>query len=187
MRLALTKSLLFFEAHRSRQLPPGQRVAWRGDSALDDGKDNRVDLTGGYYDAGDNVKFGFPIAYVITLLAWGGGGVRVRRPPRGEERAPDLTGRCPLGHRLPQPNVLYVEVHCAGRHRHRVQRRAARYRSCHRLRVPGDPINAFPRSAKIMLCLLWKRASTGRSREGRYRHWNRGCTWPPTPRGSKRT
>lgn len=30
----------------------------------------QVDLTGGYYDAGDNVKFGFPMAFTITTLAW---------------------------------------------------------------------------------------------------------------------
>uniref|UniRef100_N1QSE2 cellulase n=1 Tax=Aegilops tauschii TaxID=37682 RepID=N1QSE2_AEGTA len=29
-----------------------------------------VDLTGGYYDAGDNVKFGFPLAFSSTMLAW---------------------------------------------------------------------------------------------------------------------
>lgn len=30
----------------------------------------QVDLTGGFYDAGDNVKFGFPLAFTIALLAW---------------------------------------------------------------------------------------------------------------------
>lgn len=29
-----------------------------------------MDLTGGYYDAGDNVKFGWPMAFTITLLSW---------------------------------------------------------------------------------------------------------------------
>ena len=31
-----------------------------------------VDLTGGYYDAGDNVKFNFPQAFTLTMLAWSG-------------------------------------------------------------------------------------------------------------------
>lgn len=39
---ALTKSLLYFEAQRSGKLPPNQRVQWRGDSALNDGKDAGV-------------------------------------------------------------------------------------------------------------------------------------------------
>lgn len=30
----------------------------------------QVDLVGGYYDAGDNVKFGLPMAFTVTLLSW---------------------------------------------------------------------------------------------------------------------
>ncbi|KAL6001398.1 Esterase/lipase/thioesterase [Asimina triloba] len=67
---ALRKSILFFEGQRSGKLPPDQRVKWRRDSALRDGAREGVDLTGGYYDAGDNVKFGFPMAFTTTLLAW---------------------------------------------------------------------------------------------------------------------
>jgi endoglucanase len=29
-----------------------------------------MDLVGGYYDAGDNVKFHFPMAFTVTTLAW---------------------------------------------------------------------------------------------------------------------
>ncbi len=29
------------------------------------------DLTGGWYDAGDNVKFNFPMSFSVTTLAWG--------------------------------------------------------------------------------------------------------------------
>nr|GEX63075.1 endoglucanase 17-like [Tanacetum cinerariifolium] len=43
---------------------------WRGNSGLGDGAAVDVDLTGGYYDAGDNVKFGFPVAFTNTMLAW---------------------------------------------------------------------------------------------------------------------
>ncbi|KAF2315036.1 hypothetical protein GH714_037633 [Hevea brasiliensis] len=34
------------------------------------GGEIRVDLVGGYYDAGDNVKFGFPMAFTTTMLSW---------------------------------------------------------------------------------------------------------------------
>lgn len=30
----------------------------------------QVDLVGGYYDAGDNVKYGLPLAFTVTTLAW---------------------------------------------------------------------------------------------------------------------
>uniref|UniRef100_A0A0D6R7H6 Endoglucanase n=1 Tax=Araucaria cunninghamii TaxID=56994 RepID=A0A0D6R7H6_ARACU len=67
---ALSKSILFYEAQRSGALPNNQRVNWRADSGLHDGKANGVDLVGGYYDAGDNVKFGLPMAFTITMLSW---------------------------------------------------------------------------------------------------------------------
>ena len=65
-------SLLFYECQRSGPLPKTNRIYWRHDSMLDAGADNGVDLTGGYYDAGDNVKFNFPQAFTITMLAWSG-------------------------------------------------------------------------------------------------------------------
>ncbi|KAK3423951.1 hypothetical protein EUGRSUZ_F00710 [Eucalyptus grandis] len=68
---ALAKSLLYFEAQRSGHLPHNQRVAWRDHSGLNDGLEQGVDLVGGYYDAGDNVKFGLPMAFTITMLSWG--------------------------------------------------------------------------------------------------------------------
>lgn len=64
-------SLLFYEAQRSGHLPSDNRIDWRGDSALLDRGENGEDLTGGYYDAGDFVKFGFTMASTTTLLAWG--------------------------------------------------------------------------------------------------------------------
>ncbi|KAF2304265.1 hypothetical protein GH714_029017 [Hevea brasiliensis] len=67
---ALTKSILFLEAQRSGKLPPHNRIPWRGDSALDDGKLENADLSGGYYDAGDNVKYGLPMAFTVTTLSW---------------------------------------------------------------------------------------------------------------------
>ena len=58
--------MLFYEAERSGPLPDDNRIDYRGDSALND------DVVGGYYDAGDHVKFGFPMASMTTILAWGG-------------------------------------------------------------------------------------------------------------------
>jgi len=66
----LELSLLFYEAQRSGPLPASNRIYWRKDSMTDAGADNGVDLNGGYYDAGDNVKFNFPQAGALTLLAF---------------------------------------------------------------------------------------------------------------------
>ena len=67
---ALQKSVLFYELQRSGKLPEKVRCNWRGDSGLNDGKDNGLDLTGGWYDAGDNVKFNLPMSYTSSMLGW---------------------------------------------------------------------------------------------------------------------
>ena len=85
---ALQKSFLFYEAQRSGNLDEAtNRIDWRGDSGLHDGADGiyfgdlissnlqvglKLDLTGGYHDAGDYGKFGLPFASTLTNLAWGG-------------------------------------------------------------------------------------------------------------------
>jgi hypothetical protein len=68
----LQKSMWFYEVQRSGKLPDNNRVEWRASSALNDGSDVGHDLSGGWYDAGDNMKFNFPMASALTLLAWGG-------------------------------------------------------------------------------------------------------------------
>jgi endoglucanase len=69
----LQKSMWFYEVQRSGPLnPQTNRVEWRGSSAVNDGSDAGVDLSGGWYDAGDNMKFNFPMSSSVTLLAWGG-------------------------------------------------------------------------------------------------------------------
>ncbi|KAK3104481.1 hypothetical protein FSP39_003142 [Pinctada imbricata] len=68
---ALSLSILFYDAQRSGRLPPNNPVPWRGDSAVDDHGDNGVDLSGGWYDAGDLVKFNFPMAWSAHTLLWG--------------------------------------------------------------------------------------------------------------------
>lgn len=67
---ALQKGIMFYEFQRSGALPDVQRNNWRGDSGLNDGKDAGVDLTGGWYDAGDHVKFNLPMAYTVSMLSW---------------------------------------------------------------------------------------------------------------------
>ena len=80
--------MLFYDANRSGNLDEStNRVPWRGDSGLRDGRDGvyfgdataenlqvglNLDLTGGYHDAGDHVKFGLPLASTLSTLAWGG-------------------------------------------------------------------------------------------------------------------
>ena len=83
---ALQKSFLFYEAQRSGELPTDNRIDWRNDSALEDAtaiydaNNNGIidhdetisrDLSGGYYDAGDYIKYAFPMAASMTMLSWG--------------------------------------------------------------------------------------------------------------------
>lgn len=67
----LKKSIMFYEAQRSGWLPDNNRIHYRGNSATGDGQDVGLDLTGGWYDAGDHVKFGFPMAQTATTLLYG--------------------------------------------------------------------------------------------------------------------
>jgi hypothetical protein len=68
----LNLNLRFYECNWSGKAPEHKQVYWRYDSALEDGADVGLDLTGGYYDAGDHVKFNLPMSYAMTMLAWGG-------------------------------------------------------------------------------------------------------------------
>ncbi|XP_021924915.1 uncharacterized protein LOC110832327 [Zootermopsis nevadensis] len=109
----LELSLLFYEAQRSGQLPPDNRISWRGDSALGDRGQNGEDLTGGYYDAGDFVKFGFTMASTTTLLAWGYFSYRDAYESAGQAKyaldaikwAADYFIKCHVS-----PNELYGQV-----------------------------------------------------------------------------
>ncbi|KAF2566041.1 hypothetical protein F2Q70_00024610 [Brassica cretica] len=110
---ALTKSLLYFEAQRSGKLPSNQRVNWRGDSALRDGSDAHVDLTGGYYDAGDNMKFGFPLAFTTTMLAWSSVEMTSQLKAHKEHKNVLAALKWATDYLIkahPEPNVLYGQV-----------------------------------------------------------------------------
>ncbi|MBN1699952.1 MAG: glycoside hydrolase family 9 protein [Spirochaetales bacterium] len=68
---ALQKAILFYKAQRSGDLPDDYILPYRADTCMDDGKDVGLDLTGGWFDAGDHVKFGMPMAYTAAQLGWG--------------------------------------------------------------------------------------------------------------------
>ncbi|KAF7066882.1 hypothetical protein CFC21_072807 [Triticum aestivum] len=66
---ALGVALQFFQVQKAGKLVDNQ-IPWRGDSALNDGKEAKLDLSKGLYDAGDHMKFTFPMAFTATVLAW---------------------------------------------------------------------------------------------------------------------
>ncbi|XP_076919121.1 endoglucanase 5-like [Bidens hawaiensis] len=110
---AVDKSLLFFEAQRSGKLPGNQRVKWRGDSGLHDGYQQNVNLVGGYYDAGDHVKFGLPMAYSVTMLSWGA--IEYGRSMMDLDQMGHVLNAIKWGTDYfikahPQPNVLWGQV-----------------------------------------------------------------------------
>jgi len=65
----LPLALKFYEAQRAAG--PFPTVTWRKPAALDDGKDVGRDLSGGWFDAGDHVKFNLPMSYSASMLNWG--------------------------------------------------------------------------------------------------------------------
>lgn len=68
---ALLKGILFFEAQRSGKLPADNRIPWRGDSCLSDGSDVGLDLSRAYFDSGDQVVFGLPLSFSLSMMAFG--------------------------------------------------------------------------------------------------------------------
>ncbi|KAK6156435.1 hypothetical protein DH2020_010683 [Rehmannia glutinosa] len=61
------------ETQQTGKLPKNNGIPWRGDSGLQDGSDQtdlKGGLVGGYYDAGDNTKFHFPMSFAMTMLSW---------------------------------------------------------------------------------------------------------------------
>uniref|UniRef100_A0A1J3J794 Endoglucanase n=1 Tax=Noccaea caerulescens TaxID=107243 RepID=A0A1J3J794_NOCCA len=66
---ALKLALQFFDIQKSGKLEKN-KIPWRGDSGLKDGSEANLDLSKGLYDAGDHIKFGFPMAFTATILSW---------------------------------------------------------------------------------------------------------------------
>ena len=77
---ALQMSLYFYECQQAGELPDWNRVEWRGDSITMD------EINGGWYDAGDHVKFNLPMAYSASMLAWG-----LYQYPEGVESCGEMT------------------------------------------------------------------------------------------------
>ncbi|KAJ9186466.1 hypothetical protein P3X46_002036 [Hevea brasiliensis] len=66
---ALKIAMQFFDVQKSGKLEDN-KISWRGNSALKDGSEAKLDLSKGMYDAGDHMKFGFPMAFTATVLSW---------------------------------------------------------------------------------------------------------------------
>lgn len=89
-------------------------IAWRGDSALKDGSEAKLDLSKGMYDAGDNMKFGFPMAFTATVLSWaileyGDQMMLVDQLEPAQTSLKWITDFLINAH--PVDNVLYIQVH----------------------------------------------------------------------------
>jgi len=90
-----------------------QRVLWRGDSGLRDGSEADLDLSKGMYDAGDQIKFGFPMAFTATVLSWaileyGDRMDAVKQLHYALESLKWITDYLVNAH--PFPEVLYIQV-----------------------------------------------------------------------------
>ncbi|QUI25071.1 glycoside hydrolase family 9 protein [Vallitalea pronyensis] len=94
---ALQKSIYFYDANKCGHGITGGRLEWRGDCHVEDAAipldtthtnlsqsfinayrhvldadgNGTMDLSGGYHDAGDHVRFGLPQGYAASTLGWG--------------------------------------------------------------------------------------------------------------------
>ncbi|XP_073127993.1 endoglucanase 2-like [Henckelia pumila] len=109
---ALAVAMQFFDAQKSGKLVDN-KIDWRGDSALKDGSEVNLDLSKGMYDAGDLIKFGFPMAFTATMLSWaileyGDNMKRINELEHAQDSLHWITDYLIAAH--PSPNVLYIQV-----------------------------------------------------------------------------
>lgn len=105
--------LYFYEAQRSGRLPTTNRVSWRNDSALNDGSDVSLDLSGGYYDAGDYIKCTYSLSFTIMSICWGATDFGRGYDLANQTVYLDDMLRWGLGWLIkahPSPHTLYVQV-----------------------------------------------------------------------------
>ncbi len=68
---AFKDSIIFYDANKcGNDAGVNNFFDWRGACHTHDGSDVGLDLTGGYHDAGDHVKFGLPQGYSAAVLGW---------------------------------------------------------------------------------------------------------------------
>ncbi|XWS24468.1 hypothetical protein CRYUN_Cryun28dG0105100 [Craigia yunnanensis] len=109
---ALKIAMQFFDVQKSGKLVDN-KISWRGDSGLKDGSEAKLDLSKGMYDAGDHMKFGFPLAFTATVLSWGileyGDQMEaVNQLEPAQESLKWITDYLINAH--PSENVLYIQV-----------------------------------------------------------------------------
>ncbi|CAN4093966.1 unnamed protein product [Withania somnifera] len=109
---ALRTAMQFFDIQKSGELV-NNKISWRGDSATKDGSQANLDLSKGMYDAGDHMKFNFPMAYTATVLSWAileyGDQMKVvKQLEPAQDSLKWITDYLINCH--PKDNVLYIQV-----------------------------------------------------------------------------
>ncbi|KAB2023249.1 hypothetical protein ES319_D06G004900v1 [Gossypium barbadense] len=109
---ALKIAMQFFDVQKSGKLVD-DKIPWRGNSGLKDGSEAKLDLSMGMYDAGDNIKFGFPMAFTATVLSWaileyGEHMEHINQREPAENSLSWITDFLLNAH--PSQNVLYIQV-----------------------------------------------------------------------------
>ncbi|KAG8907722.1 hypothetical protein FRB99_002518 [Tulasnella sp. 403] len=66
----LHKALLFYHAQRSGPLGKNRRLAWRGDTCFICTGPKGEDLSGGYFEAANTMKWGLPLSWTLTQLSF---------------------------------------------------------------------------------------------------------------------